>query len=237
MPQRLATINFVVLMVVVLYTIGAERFAINSPMVQTIFLEELKIGDAVVVRAVSSAVVFLTSIGVYQLIVKVALNILGQSEVFLRVYWGRLYLNGLWAYEYTIDGAVDEKMYFGVWRIEQSLFDTKVNGFGLTDKFVVRSRVRSMTDMIPAHGMYEFINIRSDAVDPAIDYYSRTAMHFELNRDRFLRYPVRMRGKTVVYGGPYNGRVYNTVFRKQERARTEEDVLDELRRAAKRRTH
>jgi hypothetical protein len=237
MPQRLSSINFFVLMIVVIYTIVAERFVINSPLVETIFAEELKVKDAFVMRAVSSAVVFLTSIGFYQFIVRVALHLLAQSELFLRVYWGRLYLNGLWSYEYTIDSSLDQGLYFGIWRIEQSLFETKVNGFGLTDKFVVRSRVRSMSDMIPAHGMYEFINIRSDAVEPAIDYYSRTSMHFELNRHRFSRYPVRMRGKTVVYGGPYNGRVYNTVFVKHERARTEEDVLEGLRRAAKKRAH
>jgi hypothetical protein len=216
MPRRVSSVNFFVLMTVVAYTIFAQKYLLNNPLVHPI---------------VDSIIVLLTSMGVYRIIAFSLIQVLGGTRFFLRLYWGRLYLDGFWSYSYTLDGKdADDTVYFGVWRIEQDLFETKVLGFGLTDKFIVRSRVRSMTDMISTGGLYEFINIRSDAVDPANDFYSRTSMHFELNKNWFMRYPIRMRGKTVVYGGPYNGRVYNTVFVKHEKAWTEEDVIEALKR-------
>jgi hypothetical protein len=215
--DRVRRLNFLSLGIVVTYAIIAGKLVSNRPVVNPL---------------VDSALVFLTSIGFYQILVEVLFEIVGKFGSLLKIYWGSLYLHGLWSYTYTIDGADgnDDKVFFGIWRFEQTLYDTRIVGFGLTDKFIARSRVRSVTEMIANGVMYEFINVRSDSIDPSRDVYSRTSMYFELNKNWFFRYPTRMRGQTMVYGGPFNGRVYNNVFVKHESARTEEDVIADLKR-------
>ena len=215
MNDRVRRLTFIVLAIIVLYTITVVKFVSQHPVVNP---------------WVDSLFVFLTSVGFYQLLIDFMFRLVGAVPLLLRLYWGRLYVHGLWSYTYTLDGKDDDTIYFGVWRFEQTLYDTQVVGFGLTKDFRARSRVRSATDMINNGSMYEVINIRVDSVDSARDFYSRTSMYFELNRNRLFRYPVRMRGHTVVYGGPLNGRICNNVFIRHESAQTEEDVIQELKR-------
>lgn len=214
--ERIRRINFVALAVVVVYTMVVVK--IIGTLEEPIFGP---LGD--------SFVVFLTSVGFYMMIVSAIFNIIDYIPFLQKFYWGSLYVSGLWSYVYTIEGDKEEIVYFGVWKFQQTLYDTSVVGFGLTEKFTVRSRVRSASDMIKNGNMYEFINIRSDSVGSANEYYSRTSMFFELNKNLLLRYPVRMRGQTMIYGGPLNGRICNNLFVKHEGAKTEEDVIEALR--------
>ena len=216
MSGRIRRLTLFVLTIVVIYTIFVLKLIAKKPVISPI---------------IDPVVVFLTSIAFYQILIDLLFQVVGRVDFFLKLYWGRLYLDGLWSYTYTLDIQDDKSVYFGVWRFEQTLYDTRVVGFGLSDDFIARSRVRSVTNMIGNGGMYEFINIRSDSVDPSKDYYSRTGMFFELNKKKVLRYPIRMRGTTVVYGGPLNGKVCNNVFIRHESAKTEEDVVSELRSA------
>lgn len=203
--------------------------AISIVVVYSMFVVNLVSKRSIVNPIVDSIIVFLTSVGFYQLLIDLLFRLVGGIKFLLRIYWGRLFVDGLWSYSYTLDGRDDDTIYFGVWRFEQTLYSTNVVGFGLTDKFIARSRVMSMTDMISKGNMHEFINMRTDSVDSAANYYSRTSMYFELNKKRLFRYPVRMRGHTVVYGGPLNGRICNNLFIKHESAQTEEDVINDLR--------
>jgi hypothetical protein len=215
--ERLNTVNYVVLGLIIAYTIAAQNFVLAKPILGKFF---------------DPAFVFATSIGFYNLIMKAAFFLISNVDILLRIYWGKLFLHGFWSYTYTVDSGADaeDKIYFGVWRFEQSLYDTKVVGFGLTDDFRVRSRVRSVSDLLKNGEMYEIVNIRSDSIESAVDNYSRTSMFLELSKSFIFRYPNKIRGKTVVYGGIYSGRVYNTVFTRHIDAKTEEDVIETLRR-------
>jgi hypothetical protein len=147
----------------------------------------------------------------------------------LKLYWGRLYLAGLWSYTYKKRG--ESKSYFGVWRFEQDLFKTSVVGFGLDENFEERSTVRSVTDLIENRGLYEIVNLRRDSVDPGREYYSTTAMTFDRNeRSIFARHPIKIRAQTIIYGGALTGDIHKDVFIKHENAKSEDDVIDELRR-------
>lgn len=215
MSERVARLNFVALLVVVVYATTVTRLVAANQIVNPV---------------VDALIVFVTSVQMHQLIVHFLFRLVPAVQLLMKLYWGHLYVAGFWSYTYTLDGRDDGgKIYFGVWRFDQNLYNTRVVGFGLTDNFHVRSRVRSMTDMIGNGDMHEFVNIRNDSEDPATEYYSRTNMYFELNKDRLLRCPIRMRGKTIVYGGPRNGLVCNNVFLRHKNARTEQDVIDELR--------
>jgi hypothetical protein len=217
MTERIQRLNLVVLIIVVLYTISIERILLNAQVTSPV---------------VTALFTFLTSVGFYRILLEIVFFLIGNLEFFLRIYWGKIYVNGLWSYSYTLEGhdVTDKTVYIGIWRFEQNLYETKVVGFGLTNEFVPRSRVRSVTDMICYNGAYEFVNMRNDSIDALNEFYSRTTMFFELSKNRFFRYPIRMRGKTIMYGGPLSGRVCNNVFIRHESARTEEDVIEELKR-------
>ena len=213
--ERLNSLNYVVLSVVVIYTIFAQKFVIAKPILGAYF---------------DPAFVLLTSVGFYNLLLKFMFFLFTNVPFLLQIYWGKIFVHGYWSYTYTVDGPTDaeDKIFFGVWRFEQSLYDTKVVGYGLHEDFRVRSRVRSVSDLIRNGEMYEIINIRSDSIESAVDNYSRTSMFFEMNRRSLFKFPEIIRGKTVVYGGVYSGRVYNTVFRRHNNAKTEQDVIDIL---------
>jgi hypothetical protein len=215
MPQRLKRLNAIALAIALTYAFFALSYVskkqVVSPLVDFLFI-------------------YVTSVGFYQFIINLIYHLVETSPLLMRFYWGSFHVSGLWSYIYTVEGTPeDNTVYFGLWRFEQDLYKTRVVGFGLTDNFRPRSHVRSVTDVVNNSGVYEVINIRSDSVDSRSEYYSRNTMFFELDRKRIFRRPIRMRGKTFVYGGPLTGRICNNSFIRHEAARTEQDVIDELR--------
>lgn len=213
LTQRVRRLNAIALAVALTYGLLALEF----------------VGSRTVVSGpVDFIFVYVTSAGFYQLIVEVIFKTVESSSKLMRLYWGHLHVAGLWSYVYTVEGDASGTVYFGVWRFNQDLHRTSVVGFGLTALFKVRSHVRSVTNMVENDHVCEVVNIRSDSVDAASEYYSRTTMFFEQSPDRFLAHPSRMRGKTFVYGGPLTGRVCNNSFLRHETARTEQDVIDIL---------
>lgn len=214
MPEKLQKLNIVVLTVVILYTITVQNLLSRVTIVN---------------RVVDLGVVLLTSIGFYRLLIVMLYAIVANSQTLLKLYWGRLYLAGLWSYTYTKQRSSGSARYFGVWRFEQDLVRTWVVGFGLDENFEVRSTVRSVTDLIENRGVYEIVNLRRDAVDPERDYYSTTTMTFDRNEGGlFARHPVKIRSQTTIYGGTLTGDIHKDVFVKHENAKTEDDVIAEL---------
>ncbi len=176
------------------------------------------------------ATAILTSVGFYRLLVGFLQWVVSANRFAKQMYWGRLYLDGLWSYRYTLSG----KEYRGVWRIDQDLHRTAVLGFGVDDQFTVRSRHRSVTDLIDSSGAFDVVNLRSDRVEPNTEYYSKTTVFIGAGTRRkwfSLRRATRLRGRTVIYGGKLSGIVHDDVeFVKHESAESEDEVLDELRR-------
>ena len=212
MNQRLQRLNFIALIIVIFYTVFVVKFLSTRTIVNPL---------------VDHIVVFLTSVGFYQIIIDVLYRIVCGSKTALKLYWGREFLDGLWYYHYVREGkdADPNKVYFGVWRFEQDLFRTKVSGIGLNDAFVVRSRVRSITDLIEVNGAHEIFNIRTDNAAPDRDFYSRSSMSFDKNGNSWLNCPVKIRGKTIIYGGVLTGDTHVDVYVKCESAKTEDDAI------------
>lgn len=213
MTERLRRLNFIALAIVVTYAMVVSKVLSSNPLVNPV---------------IDGVIIFVSAIELHRLLVDLLFRLVPGMRALMKLYWGRMYVDGLWSYTYTLDGADDGKIYFGVWRFDQTLYSTRVVGFGLSENFIPRSRVRSVSEIMGDGHVYEFVNIRTDSVDPGVEYYSRTAMYFELNKNRFFRYPTRMRGRTIVYGGPLSGRICNNLFIRHELARTEQDVIDDL---------
>ena len=133
MNQRLQRLNFIALIIVIFYTVFVVKFLSTRTIVNPL---------------VDHIVVFLTSVGFYQIIIDVLYRIVCGSKTALKLYWGRQFLDGLWYYHYVREGkdADPKKIYFGVWRFEQDLFRTKVSGIdSTTPSWSVRESDRSQT--------------------------------------------------------------------------------------------
>ena len=172
-------------------------------------------------------ITLLTAKGFYELIIRLIFFVIANSGFLMRLYWGRMYIDGYWSYEYKREG----KKYFGIWRINQDLDITNVIGSGLNDDFSVRTNVKSVSPLIKYQGAFFVLNIREELskdkgfITPV---YSKTTLI--LDRPNGLFSQVRMiRATTEIYGGESNAHVHsNVIFRKHLKARSDEDVIREL---------
>lgn len=212
MNRRIRQLNFIAISIVILYTVLVLKFLATRVFVNPF---------------IDSLAAYLTSIGFYQILIDVLYGIVANNKLALKLYWGRQFVDGLWFYTYFREGPDTDpnKVYFGIWRFEQDLYSTKVFGIGLNDNFLVRSRVRSITDMVENNGAYEIFNIRTDNAAPDRDFYSRSSMLFDTNQRNWLNYPVKIRSETIIYGGVLSGNVHIDVFTKCESAKTEDEAI------------
>lgn len=156
-----------------------------------------------------------------------------KNKFLLRLYWGPLYLDGLWSYTYTLVGSDPEnpsgnKSYFGIWRFTQTLLTTKVNGFGLTEDFEPRSHVESLSQLFENNGHVEIFNRRTDSVDPERTFFSKTSMDLDLRTNSIFEYPKTFVSRTIIFGGVLTGNLHEDIFFKHEHALTEADVISEI---------
>ena len=170
----------------------------------------------------------LTATGIYVMLINSFLFIIPKSELLMRIYWGKLYLNGFWSYVYTRDG----KEYFGIWRFEQDLDKILVVGSGLTENFTPRTVVRSVSPLIHEQGAYFVLNVRQE-LDHCTGFitpvYSKTTIIIDSPKN-ILKPVTTLRATTEIYGGSSNGHLHpDVIFKKHIDAKSDEDVINYLR--------
>ncbi|WP_025837642.1 hypothetical protein [Porphyromonas cangingivalis] len=145
----------------------------------------------------------------------------------MHLYWGKLYIDGYWSYEYTRNG----KIHFGIWRIKQDLNGTHVIGSGLNDDCSVRTNVRSVSPLIEEQGAFFVLNLRQELnsfegfITPV---YSKTTLFLDEPRNWFSVVKT-IRGTTEIYGGSSNAHLHPDVkFKKHLKAKSDEDVINDL---------
>jgi hypothetical protein len=175
------------------------------------------------------AVSVLTARGVYELLIQGIYWSIRSSGWLLRLYWGKLYVAGIWSYTYELAG----RHYCGVWRIEQDEWSTRVVGFGLeaAADLTHRTMVRSVSPLIDEQGAYFILNDRIEfdpgpAVTMPIDAATASDPRFNASEPTYSkttlvfdgpRAPRSMRAITYIFGGPSSGQVHTDVrFRKLE---------------------
>jgi hypothetical protein len=142
-------------------------------------------------------------------------------------YWGDLFIDGIWAYTYELDG----KRRIGIWQIDQDLYGIKFFGFGLNDDFSIRSKVRSISQLLDSAGAFEIITIRRDLQDPMNEYFTRTIMWVDNGKRRSFRPKpaVTIRATSTIYGGQLSGISHpNVVATKISSALTVSDAIELL---------
>jgi hypothetical protein len=170
-----------------------------------------------------SYVFILASLVSYDLILKGSIYAIDHVGVLKKVYWGPLYLEGLW--EYT--SRSKETEYFGIWRIEQDAFGFRVVAFGLDERFHRRSDVRSVSDLLGGNGVFEIINERWDIEVGIRKQFSRTVLVPDkvVTHHFFFRYPDVIRGETIIYGGSEDSLIASDLRMKRRADCTTEDEL------------
>lgn len=171
------------------------------------------------------AIIVLSSKGVYELLVALIFWLIHSSSHLMHMYWGRLYLNGLWSYEYSLNG----KTFFGVWDITQDADGIQVVGNGLDDSFRVRTIVRSVSPLIEEQGGYFVLNARNELANDNARVFSKTTLLLDHPR-RPWNLVMSMRATTEVFGGPSDRQLHaNVVFTRHPEAASVEDVAALLR--------
>ncbi|MFT4173019.1 MAG: hypothetical protein QM639_10705 [Rhodocyclaceae bacterium] len=150
----------------------------------------------------ASVVLVIVGLLSYDMIYKACLLGIEKVDALKKLYWGSMYLEGLWEYA-SFDGQ-DE--FIGIWRIEQDAFTTKVVAFGLDAQLRRRSTVQSVSDLMGGDGVYEIINKRWDLEQGSRTQFSRTTfVPDKAVRHGVFSYPAVIRGETVIFGGKTDG--------------------------------
>lgn len=206
--DRRRSLNLIVMLATVFLALELDRYFPN--------LEQ---------EPIVQAVVILSAVGFYELVIRAIYLGINSSETLLRWYWGHLYLKGVWSYEYTLQ----EKVHFGVWEITQDVENFQVVGNGLDDEFQVRTIVRSVSPLVEEQGGYFVLNHRNELQNQNARVFSKTTLLLDHPR-RPWGLVKSMRATTEVFGGPSDSQLHpNVVFRRHPGENTIEDVIEVLR--------
>jgi hypothetical protein len=175
----------------------------------------------------SPLVLLILSLFGYGVVLEAALFAINTSSPLKKLYWGSLYLDGLWSYTSFSDG----REYFGIWRIEQDSLGIRVVAFGLNDEFRRRSTVKSVSDLLGDSGVFEIVNARWDLTFGVRTQYSRTVLVPDKSvRHGLFSYPDVIRGETIIYGGDDDSSIASDlIMRRRSDCSTEDELIAALR--------
>lgn len=201
------TINGVVLIITVYLAIQLEHWFPN-----------------IINRPLFVAISLITAKGFYEIVVRAIFFMISHTPFLMRIYWGKVYLNGYWSYEYSREG----KRYFGIWQIKQDLHSTHVIGSGLNDDCSVRTIVRSVSPLLEEQGVYFVLNVRTELSCETgfiTNVYSKTTLILD-NPKRWWGEAHNMRATTEIYGGNSNAHIHsNVVFKKHKGVKTHDELI------------
>ena len=162
--------------------------------------------------------------GLYKILISICLFSVNKIKLLLMFYWGNAYIDGLWHYDYVLNG----EKYFGVWDVRQDVDGVKVIGTGLSKDFSVRTIGESVSPLIPENGSYFIINSRTDMNDGGGRVFVKSKLIIDRPK-KILKGSVSMRGTTEVYGGKNDRQIHQDVkYTKHEDVFTVDDLINKL---------
>lgn len=162
------------------------------------------------------------SIFSYQALTEILYKLVEKSDFLFRKYWGKMYLRGIWYYEYTIQGGNNQK-YYGVWEIEQDLSNIKIIGYGYNENLTeIRTRLSSVTDLIQNGNFYDIVHKKNEMSNPNTEFYAKSSISFLGNSKK---YPTKFHSVTYIYGGNHTGETHQDTFYKVENAKSEDEAI------------
>lgn len=165
----------------------------------------------------------LAAIFSYQVLTELLYKLIEKNDFLFKVYWGKLYLKGIWYYEYTVQGE-GNKTYYGIWKIDQDLNNIKIIGYGYNDELTeIRTRLCSVTELIQNNSYYDIIHIKNEVSNPNIEFYAKSSISFlDTNRS----YPKKFHSITYIYGGNHSGETHLDTFYKIENVDSEDVAIN-----------
>jgi len=168
----------------------------------------------------------------YSVVITIIYLLINHNKFFLKLYWGKLFLDGFWYYEYTIQNDATRRKHLGIMTIKQDIYATCFVGRGYTsDMSNIRTELRSVTELTLRDGLYEIIYIKTELNNPNIEFYAKSLISPFINSAKKILkfYPIMFNAQTYISGGTHSGEIHISHFIKREEAESEIDVVNFLR--------
>lgn len=148
-----------------------------------------------------------SSIISYQVFTELLYKIVLNVNFLFKLYWGNLFLQGIWYYEYIIQENVNHtQKYCGIWKIEQDLNNIYIIGYGYNDDLTeIRTRLSSVTELIKNNKYYDIVHVKNEICNPQNEFYAKSSISFV---DSKKMYPIKFHSVTSIYGGSHTGETH-----------------------------
>ena len=165
-----------------------------------------------------------SSIISYQVFTELLYKIVLNVDILFKLYWGNLFLQGIWYYEYIIQENVDyTQKYCGIWKIEQDLNNIYIIGYGYNDDLTeIRTRLSSVTELIKNNKYYDIVHVKNEICNPQNEFYAKSSISFVSNKKI---YPIKFHSVTSIYGGSHTGEKHLDTFYKINCVNSEDEAI------------
>ena len=170
-------------------------------------------------------ITFLTSVGLFRLLIILTYWVIRSSDTLLAVYHRGRFLKGLWTYRYEVEGVP----HMGIWRISQDLSSISITGYGIDAKGRIDSHFRSVSPLFEHQGVDEIMFARTDTTT-GDEHFAKTTLYVDrLGRPNWRSGPTFMRAQSVLYGHEEEGvRHADIILRRADRGRSEAEIVEEM---------
>lgn len=170
-------------------------------------------------------ITFLTSVGLFRLLIILTYWVIRSSDTLLAVYHRGRFLKGLWTYRYEVDGVP----HMGIWRISQDLASISITGYGIDAQGRIDSHFRSVSPLFEHQGVDEIMFARTDTTT-GDDHFAKTTLYVDrLGRPNWRSGPTFMRAQSILYGHDENGvRHADIILRRATLGLSEARIVEEM---------
>jgi hypothetical protein len=170
-------------------------------------------------------ITFLTSVGLFRLLIILVYWVLRSSDTLLAVYHQGRFLKGLWTYRYEVEGVP----HMGVWRIAQDLTSISITGYGIDESGRIDSHFRSISQLFEHQGVDEIMFARTDTASGAEHFVKTTLYVDRLGRPNWRSGPTFMRAQSILYGHEEDGvRHADIILRRSSSGSSEARIVEEM---------
>jgi hypothetical protein len=208
--NTLEKVNIAILLATITYII-----AINS----------LLSGTDQIAPALRWFITFLTSVGLFRLLIILVYWMMRISDTFLAMYHQGRFLKGIWTYRYEVDGVP----HMGLWRISQDLASISITGYGIDGQDRIDSHFRSISQLFEHQGVDEIMFARTDTAS-GDEHFAKTTLYIDkLGRRNWRSGPTFMRAQSVLYGHDEDGvRHADIILRRAAPGMSEARIVEEM---------
>lgn len=177
----LERLNIAILLVTISYIIAIENLLSGIDQIQP---------------EVRWFITFLTSVGIFRILILFVYWLVRNSNVLLSVYLRNRYLRGLWTYSYENDG----QQHIGVWRVAQDISTISITGYGVDVNGKIDSNFRSISQIFKHQGADEIMFARTDLAS-GDEHFTKTTLYVDAaSRPNWFSGPRTIRAQSVLYG-------------------------------------